>query len=317
VLDLFGIDINHFAASGAFKLFYAVFAIAVAITIVTIAVAIVTFAITIAVAIVFAFVEILFNFAEIFVDLFDILVEHSGLVFKILYGKCEILKQIENSGKKLAFVGILVVIHTVKKTLEVGSLFGNCHFTFLSALYTLKIFAGTGVYLNYIAFVNKNRYSDNSAGFNSCVLGNVGSGVALYAGFGFGDLKFNEHGRFNRENTALVGKQTALVTFLNELKAIGKLIAVKRNLIKGLHIHKVVKIAVAIGIFHILLFNGSGRELCGGVERCFNNGTGDNVSHLGTNESRTFTGFNVLEFNNLHYLSIHFESKAVSEIACR
>ena len=47
------------------------------------------------------------------------------------------------------------------------------------------------------------------------------------------------------------------------------------------------------------------------------NSAGDNVLHLGANESGTLAGLNVLEFHNLHNLAFHVEGNAVSKFTCR
>ena len=57
-------------------------------------------------------------------------------------------------------------------------------------IYSFKIFAGSGIDLDNVAFVNEYRNLNLSTGFNGSGLGNVGSGVAANAGFGSGNLEF-------------------------------------------------------------------------------------------------------------------------------
>ena len=296
-------------------------AIVVAITItVAVAIVIAAIAIVVAAAVVEFAVDVVFNMSEVFVEFFAESVEVGGFVFEILNGESEIFEEVSDLGKEFAFVGGGVNIHTFNKAFEISSFFSGIHSNFLSVismdLYSFEIFAGTGVDSDLVAFVDEHRYLDLGAGFNNCKFGDVGGGVAFYARFCLGDLEFDERGRLNGEYVALVGNETAGIAFFDEFEVFGEFVGIEGNLIVGFHIHKVVKIAVGIAVLHIFSFNYCGGEFCGGVKGLFNDRTGNDVAEFGSYESGAFAGFDVLEFDDLHYRSFHFKSKAVSEIAC-
>ena len=91
---------------------------------------------------------------------------------------------------------------------------------------------------------------------------------------------------------------------------------VDRLLLISFHVHEVVQIAIAVQILHVLPFNVSGRILIGRVERTFYHCTSDDILILGADKSGTLTRLNVLEFDNLYHVAVHFECDTVSEIAC-
>ena len=76
-----------------------------------------------------------------------------------------------------------------------------------------------------------------------------------------------------------------------------------------------VQIAVVVAVLHLAALDESLLELGGGVERSLGHAAGDDVSHLGADESGTLAGLNVLELNDLHNLAFHLEGHAVTEIA--
>jgi len=185
------------------------------------------------------------------------------------------------------------------------------------ALGSFKIFAGTGINLDLVAYAQEQRYLNNGAGLEGSGLKNVGSSIAAEAGIGLGDLKVNERGGLYAEYVALVGQDLADHVLFNELEAVGKNIGTDGDLVIGLGIHEIVQIAVIVQVFHVLALNISLFEFVSGVESSFNNGSGYDVLHLGTHESGTLTRFNMLEFYDLHDLAVHLESYSVSEIAGR
>ena len=130
-------------------------------------------------------------------------------------------------------------------------------------------------------------------------------------------LKLDEYRGFDREDAALIGNEAANHAFLDELEAVGKLTCVERDLVVGLLIHEIIKIAVVIAVFHVFSFDDRYREACGGVERSFDDSAGDHVAHFGPDKSRALAGFDVLELDDLHKSSVVFKGQAVSEFACR
>ena len=167
-----------------------------------------------------------------------------------------------------------------------------------------------------VTLVDEDRNADRSAGLNGCGLLNVGSRVTLYTGLALGDKKLNEYGRLNRENVALPGKDLTDSLLLDEAEVVVKLLLSDRSLIVALHIHEVVKITVVVEILHLLTLDECLLKLSSRVERGLGNTAGDDVSHLGANESRALTGLNVLELNDLHEVALVLKGNAVSEIAC-
>lgn len=63
-------------------------------------------------------------------------------------------------------------------------------------------------------------------------------------------------------------------------------------------IHKVVKVAVGIAVFHILSVNKRSRIFIVWVEGFFYNRTCNNISDFCSNERSTFTGLYMLKLNN-------------------
>ena len=187
--------------------------------------------------------------------------------------------------------------------------------TVFRKLCSAEILARTGVYLDHFALVNEKGNSDLGTGFESSGFKSICSGIALEAGFGFGNFEVNECGRLYAENAALVGENTANHVLFNELEVIGKLGSAYGNLLIAFGIHEVVEIAVVIEVFHLASVDVSCGELVGGAESLFDNAARNNISYLCTNESCALAGFNMLEFDYLPNSTIHLEGYAVSEIA--
>ena len=77
---------------------------------------------------------------------------------------------------------------------------------FLLGLAAAQILTGTGVDLDALTLLDKDRNLNNSTGLNGSGLEYVSSSVALNARLGLSDLELNEQRRLNCENAALVGK---------------------------------------------------------------------------------------------------------------
>ena len=183
-------------------------------------------------------------------------------------------------------------------------------------LCALQILAGSGVNTNHVALVDEERHTDHSTGLQSRVLGGTGSGITAHAGFTIRDLKLYEHRGLYCEYLILVGVDLAGHFFLDKLQAVTDDVFSKRNLLKGLGVHEVIQIAVVVEILHFLPVDTCILILIGGGEGLFHNGTGDDVAQLGTNERCTLTRLYVLEFDDLHNLTVHIERDTVFEIAC-
>ena len=84
---------------------------------------------------------------------------------------------------------------------------------FQNRLCSADVFTGSGVDLDFVAFVDEKRNFYVCAGFNGCGFGYVGSGIAFNAGFGFGYFEGYEVGCFKTENFAFVRKDTTNVFF--------------------------------------------------------------------------------------------------------
>src|SRR5699024_5111539 len=122
----------------------------------------------------------------------------------------------------------------------------------------------------------------------------VGSGVALEAGLGLGDLELDEVGDFDAENLALVGQQLADLVLLAELEVVGHIGSVDRDVVVGLVVHEVVQIAVSVAVGHFLALDERLGELGGGVVAGFGNSAGDDILGLGAHESSALAGLDVL-----------------------
>ena len=183
-------------------------------------------------------------------------------------------------------------------------------------LRSAQILAGAGVNDDHLALFDEQRNLDLCAGLKHCGLGGVCRGVALEAGVGLGDFESNACGGLNAENIALVGKDLANGVLLDELEVVGEVALVYRDELIALGIHEIIKIAIVIGILHLLALNISGGEFFRGVECALNDRTRDNVSYLGSDECRAFAGLDVLELYDLIDIAVHLKRHAVSEIAC-
>ena len=87
------------------------------------------------------------------------------------------------------------------------------------------------------------------------------------------------------------------------------------QLLEGLVIHEVVKVAVGVGILDVLALNERLFELRGRVERRLGHAAGDDVLHLRADERGALAGLDVLELDDHHKLAFIFKGLAVSEIA--
>ena len=54
-----------------------------------------------------------------------------------------------------------------------------------------NVFAGTGINVKYVAFVNEQRYFNNIAGIHGCGFAAAGSRIAADARVGFNNSQFN------------------------------------------------------------------------------------------------------------------------------
>ena len=159
------------------------------------------------------------------------------------------------------------------------------------SLCSFHVFACTCIDSDHVALVDEEGNLDLSACFKSSRLGSVGSSIALEAGVGLCYLELNKVGRLYSENLALVGTYLAHHLLLDKLEVVGKLSGADRLLLIGLRVHKVVKVTVVVGIFHIPSLNISGGELSGRVVALFNYGACNNVLDLGSYESSALSGF--------------------------
>ena len=103
----------------------------------------------------------------------------------------------------------------------------------------------------------------------------------------------------------------------DKLEAVPQNVLVQRGHIEGLRIHEVVQVAVVIAVLGVLALHGAVFKLGTGVEGLLTDGAGHYVLVLGTHESGTLAGFDVLEVHNQHGLAVHLEHNTLTEIACR
>ena len=182
-------------------------------------------------------------------------------------------------------------------------------------LRALKILAGTSVDLDLGADVNEERNLDNSAGLERSGLGGAGRGVALEARLGVGDLEHDEHRGLDSEDVALVGDDLAHFVLFDELEAVAELVSVDRELLKGLHVHEIIEIAIIVEILHLLALNDRVLEFIGWVEGALSDRARDDILELGADESGALARLYVLELDDLKNLSVHVESDTVFEIS--
>ena len=90
---------------------------------------------------------------------------------------------------------------------------------------------------------------------------------------------------------------------------------VKGQLLIGFGIHEVVQLAVVVKVLHLLGLDMSAGILVRGAECALQHRAGHNVLEPRTDESRAFTGLDVLEIGNGPNLSIDLHSNALPEIA--
>ena len=115
----------------------------------------------------------------------------------------------------------------------------------------------------------------------------------------------------------LKGKNLAVHILLDKLEVIAQNALVDRNLLKGLGIHEIVQVSVAIQILHVLALYKSGWIFIVRVEGLFRDGACDDVANLGADESSAFAGFHVLKLDDGNYVAIHLKRHAISKISCR
>ena len=105
---------------------------------------------------------------------------------------------------------------------------------FLLGLAAAQILTGTGVDLDALTLLDKDRNLNNSTGLNGSGLEYVSSSVALNARLGLSDLELNEQRRLNCENAALVGKNLNVLVLLHEAEIVAQSILADRDLLVGL-----------------------------------------------------------------------------------
>ena len=132
---------------------------------------------------------------------------------------------------------------------------------FLLGLAAAQILTGTGVDLDALTLLDKDRNLNNSTGLNGSGLEYVSSSVALNARLGLSDLELNEQRRLNCENAALVGKNLNVLVLLHEAEIIAQSILANRNLLVGLVVHEVVQVAFIVQILHLAALYESLLEL--------------------------------------------------------
>ena len=91
---------------------------------------------------------------------------------------------------------------------------------------------------------------------------------------------------------------------------------VESELLIGLVVHEVVKVAVGVEILHFASLNMCGGIFVGGAESPLENGTGHDILEPGTDKCRTLAGLNMLEISNAPNLSVDFDGNAFSKITC-
>ena len=99
-----------------------------------------------------------------------------------------------------------------------------------------------------------------------------------------------------------------------KFEGIAYLISRKRNLIKGLVIHKCVEFSVIVQITHIYSVNTGSREFFRRTERSLKNCSGNDIFILCSYKCCTLARFYMLKFYDLAYISINFKGNAVFEI---
>ena len=146
--------------------------------------------------------------------------------------------------------------------------------------------------------------------------GNYGGGVALEARIGGGHLQFHEIRGFHAEDLALIGHDLADHVLLDKAEVVRQDILADGQQLIGLAVHEIIQIAVVVGVFHILSLNESGGIFIVGVEGFFHHRTGDYVADFGAHESGALARLDVLEFDNLIDVAVHFKRHAVAKITC-
>ena len=105
-----------------------------------------------------------------------------------------------------------------------------------------------------------------------------------------------------------------LLVLLDELEAGVENVLVDRRHFERLRIHKIIQVAVVIGIVHLSALDVSGGILVVRVERRLGNAAGDDIAHLDADKGCTLAGLDVLELDDLHHLAVHVKRNAVPEI---
>lgn len=186
-----------------------------------------------------------------------------------------------------------------------------------SGNYARSIYSpGTGIHPNHLPFVDKQGHPDFRPGLQGGGLGGVGGGVALEARIGGGHLQFHEVRGFHAEDLALIGHDLADHVLLDKAEVVRQDILADGQQLIGLAVHEIIQIAVVVGVFHILSLNESGGIFIVGVEGFFHHRTGDYVADFGAHESGALARLDVLEFDNLIDVAVHFKRHAVAKITC-
>ena len=178
------------------------------------------------------------------------------------------------------------------------------------------VFARAGINAYRVAFVHEHRDLQGVAGLEGRGLGGVGGGVADDGGLADGDLELDEVGGLDGEGSALEELHGDVHILFDEVERVLDLAVVQGDLLIGVDVHEVVELAVVVEIFHRLGLDVGEVEFFGGVEGLFENAAGDDVLHLGADESRALAGLDVLEIHHGHDVVLVEERDSLAEVAC-
>ena len=177
------------------------------------------------------------------------------------------------------------------------------------------VFAGAGVDLDALAFLDEEGHADLDAGFDGGVLHGVGGGVASEAGLGVGDDGLDERRQLAGQRGLGVGLDGDLniLAVLEELRGVDDLLG-DVDLLVGLGVHEDMHVAFLVEVGVGTTLDADDVDLGAAGEGVLEHAAGLHVAHLGAHEGGALAGFHVEELNDGVDVVVEIDAKSVLDV---
>ena len=184
----------------------------------------------------------------------------------------------------------------------------------LDTLCSADILAGSRVDLENFAFIDKERYFDDIARFQFGRFAAACRCITADTRIGFNDFQFNSSREIDADDFAFEHHDGNVHFFFEEMDSVTEVVFVQFNLFVCFVIHETVHAFIFIEVLHLAAVNVAVLYFFASIPGTFDNSARFEVLNLSADESSALARFYVLEFNDLPYLAVDFDSYAWSEI---